>query len=131
VRLRLAAVVLVDSAGRTLLVRPTAGQGALFSRLWQFPAIETADGKRDVGRFLRDALGVAPEGPITRLRAARHAVTFREIQLEPYLILLTRLPRIDGARTPLLTQLGRLPISNATRKIAHAALAVWPSPPQR
>ncbi|MGC1188910.1 MAG: hypothetical protein WA871_16115, partial [Candidatus Acidiferrales bacterium] len=36
----LAAAALLDPHGRTLLVRPAAANAALFSRMWQFPAIE-------------------------------------------------------------------------------------------
>ena len=36
----LAAAVLLDPRGRTLLLRPAAAEAALFSRMWQFPAIE-------------------------------------------------------------------------------------------
>ncbi len=38
---RIAAAVLLDSRGRTLLVRdPGAHDGVLFSRMWQFPAVQ-------------------------------------------------------------------------------------------
>jgi len=58
-----------------------------------------------------------------QLKTARHAVTFREIRLEPFLIRVERLPKIKGARTPLLGRFGRLPISSATQKIADAGIA--------
>src|SRR6202171_1405948 len=38
VQVTLAAAVLLDPRGRTLLVRRTGKDGALFSRMWQFPA---------------------------------------------------------------------------------------------
>ena len=41
VEVTLVAAVLLDPRGRTLLVRQPNGDGALFSRLWQFPAIES------------------------------------------------------------------------------------------
>src|SRR3977135_3034003 len=41
VKVTLAAAVLVDPRGRTLLVRQTSNDGALFSRMWQFPALQT------------------------------------------------------------------------------------------
>jgi hypothetical protein len=50
-------------------------------------------------------------------------VTFRNIRLEPYLVRVPRLPRATEARIVALTQIRRLPISNATRKIADAAIA--------
>jgi hypothetical protein len=56
------------------------------------------------------------------LPPARHAVTFREIQLQPFLVPVRRLPFVAGARTPRLNALGGLAVSNATRKVASAAL---------
>jgi A/G-specific adenine glycosylase len=123
-RLTLAAAVLLDPRGRTLLVRQSGGDGTLFSRLWQFPALETtADSASHLARHLREKFGVAAEGQMTPLKTARHAVTFREIRLEPFLIHVARLPRIDRARTPILGRFDRLPISSATQKIAAAAIA--------
>jgi hypothetical protein len=58
-----------------------------------------------------------------RLKTARHAVTFREIRLEPFLIRVKRLPQFAGARTPSLGRFSHLPISSATRKIVGAAIA--------
>ena len=60
---------------------------------------------------------------MTRLKSARHAVTFRDIRLLPFLIRVERLPPIDGAQTPALRNFGRLAISNATRKIVRVAIA--------
>jgi A/G-specific adenine glycosylase len=39
----LAAGVLLDPRGRTLLVRPAAAEAALFSRMWQFPAVAVSE----------------------------------------------------------------------------------------
>jgi A/G-specific adenine glycosylase len=120
----LAAAVLLDPRGRTLLVRQTSCDGALFSRMWQFPALEITDNAASgLARYLRKNFEVAVNGNLTPLKPARHAVTFRDIRLEPFVIRVARLPRIEGARTAALGRLGNLPISNATRKIAHAALA--------
>jgi A/G-specific adenine glycosylase len=124
VQVTLAAAVLLDPRGRTLLVRRTGKDGALFSRMWQFPAIETpADASSKLAQHLEEVFGVkiADEGMI-RLQTARHSVTFREIRLESFLIPLGRLPKIAGARTPLLGRFGELPVSSATRKIASAAI---------
>jgi hypothetical protein len=60
------------------------------------------------------------------LAPARHSVTFRNIRLLPFLVRVPRLPSLPGARTPRLASLGRLPVSNATRKIADAALLTLP-----
>jgi A/G-specific adenine glycosylase len=125
VEVTLAAAVLLDPGGRTMLVRQLNGDGALFSRMWQFPALETTgtDAMAALTGHLRENFGVAMKGGLTPLATARHAVTFRSIRLEPYLIRVARLPRITGARVVGLTQIRRLPISNATQKIACAAIA--------
>jgi len=126
VKITLAAAVLLDPRGRTLLVRQAGGDGALFSRMWQFPALETsADASSDLAQHLKEKFGVrVAHGQMRQLKTARHAVTFREIRLVPFLIRVEHLPKIAGARTPGLTRFGRLPISNATRKIAKAAVSV-------
>jgi hypothetical protein len=93
--------------------------------MWQFPALETrSDAASGLANYLREKfkLKVADE-ELIRLETARHAVTFREIRLEPFLIPVERLPQIAGARTPVLGRFGHLPISSATRKIAGTAIA--------
>jgi len=123
VAVTLAAAVLLDPRGRTLLVRQVDKDGALFSRMWQFPAIELigADAGTALAGYMHEKFGVMVKGNLAPLAAARHAVTFRNIRLEPYLIHVAQLPRVKGARTVMLGQIRRLPISNATRKIAAAA----------
>jgi len=125
IEVTLAAAVLLDPRGRTLLVRQLDGDGALFSRMWQFPAIETTGtgAPAALAGHFSEKLGVAMNGAFTPLATARHAVTFRNIRLEPFLIHVARLPRVTGARVVALTQIRRLPISNATQKIADAAIA--------
>jgi A/G-specific adenine glycosylase len=130
VQMSLAAAVLIDPRGRTFLVRNPGGEGALFSRMWQFPALETiSDAASDLAKYLREQFAVKVEvEPSKKLQTARHAVTFREIRLEPFLIRVKRLPKIDGTRTPFLGRFGHLPISSATRKIASAAIAHFKDP---
>ncbi len=125
VEVTLAAAVLLDPRGRTLLVRQPDSDGALFSRMWQFPALETTgtDALAVLVSHLREKFGVAVKTDLTPLATARHAVTFRNIRLQPYLIRVARLPHFTGARIVALTQIRRLPISNATQKIADAATA--------
>jgi A/G-specific adenine glycosylase len=125
IEVTLAAAVLLDPRGRTLLVRQLDGDGALFSRMWQFPALETTgtDTLAALVSHLRGKIGVAMKGDLAPLASARHTVTFRNICMEPYLIRVARLPRVTGARVVALTQIRRLPISNATQKIADAAAA--------
>ena len=125
VEITLAAAVLLDPRGRTLLVRQLDGDGALFSRLWQFPAIEITgtDTKAALARHLRKKFGLAVNGTLAPLATARHAVTFRNIRLKPYLIHVARLPRVWEVRIVALSKIRGLPISNATQKIADAATA--------
>jgi A/G-specific adenine glycosylase len=128
----LAAAVLLDPQGRTLLVRQTSGGGALFSRMWQFPALETTtDAASDLARYLHKNFKITVNGDLTPLESARHTVTFRDIRLVPFVFRVARLPRIEGARTAALGRLGNLPISSATRKIARAALADLAKPPSK
>jgi hypothetical protein len=117
----LAAAVLVDGQGRTLLVR---GEGnALFSRLWQFPATEVMRSPRArLARLLNRNYGIK-RAPLAAAGAARHAVTFHNIALLPFLARVDRLPKVAGSRAVPLAQVNQLAVSSATRKIAAAALA--------
>ena len=124
VQVALAAAILLDPQERTLLVRHSGTSGALFSRMWQFPALETTrDPASQLSKYLRHEFGIAFNGKMTPLKTARHAVTYRNIRIAPFVVRVANLPAIGGAQTPLLHRLGKLPISNATRKIANAAVA--------
>lgn len=140
-KVHIAAAVLVDSRGHTLLTRiPGAHDSVLFSRLWQFPAVAiTSNGDSGHGstsdsanrptkrtanelvEHLRTSLGILNQ-PLTPLPVASHAVTFRKITLAPFLARVARLPKRPGCRTLPLRKLRRLPISSATQKIARAAI---------
>ena len=119
----LAAAVLVDPQGRTLLVRQSNGDGALFSRMWQFPALELngTAARTALAQYLREKLGMTGEDAVMPLPTARHTVTFRNIRLEPYLVRVQQLPLTPGARTIPLSRIRSLPISSATQKIADSA----------
>jgi A/G-specific adenine glycosylase len=122
VRLTLAAAVLLDPRGKTLVIRKN--DGALLSRLWQFPVLQIkANGGSQLRQHLKKIFGLAMDRRMTPLGAARHTVTFREVRLEPYLVRVAKLPEMQGARKPSLTRLADLPISSATRKIADAAIS--------
>jgi len=123
VQQRIEAAVLLDSRGRTLLVRdPGAHDDVLFSRMWQFPAVQTAEnGGGELAKHLRDKYGFVPIA-LTELALAKHCVTFRNITLAPFLARVSELPKIARSRSLLLSQLNRVPVSSATRKIAAAAL---------
>jgi A/G-specific adenine glycosylase len=120
----LAAAVLLDSRGRTLLVRHVNGDGALFSRMWQFPAVQTngESAGTTLAAYLHKKFHLDATGNLSPLAVARHAVTFRNIRLESFLVRVTRLPRLAGARIVALSRIRGLPVSNATQKIADAAI---------
>ncbi|HVB07700.1 MAG TPA: A/G-specific adenine glycosylase [Candidatus Acidoferrales bacterium] len=132
---RIAAAVLVDSRGRTLLTKiPGAHDSVLFSRLWQFPATAIAitpngDSARspanELAEHLRTSLNISIHS-LTALPLATHAVTFRKVTLAPFFARVTRLPKRPNCRTLPLAKLARVPISSATRKIARAAISALP-----
>lgn len=125
VKVRIAAAVLHDPRGRTMLVRdPGVHDTVLFSRMWQFPAVEVmrdpvADLRTHLGEILQtDTVSLEFEP----LRAACHGVTFRKITLLPFLVRVSRLSRIPRTRIVPLARLSHVTVSSATRKIAAAAL---------
>lgn len=121
VRQRIAAAILRDPAGRTLLVsEPGAHDQVLFSRMWQFPAVEVVrDPHTELAEHLHSSLGIRADA-LRPLPAARHGVTYRNITLLPFLASVTSLPALDRTRILPLDDLGKLPVSSATRKIAAA-----------
>ena len=126
VNIRIAAAILCDPHRRTILVRdPGAHDGVLFSRMWQFPAVEVArEPKAELESHLREILQLdSTPLRLAPLPAARHGVTFRNITLLPFLARVSRLPNLARTRVLPLARLARIPISSATRKIAAAALA--------
>jgi A/G-specific adenine glycosylase len=123
VQVKIAAAILLDPRGRTLLVEdPGAHDDVLFSRLWQFPAVEVAHHARaELKKHLRATLRIkAPS--LEALAQVRHGVTYRNILLLPFLARVPRLPKHPRTRMIPLGSLARLPISSATRKLAKAAL---------
>ena len=123
VQMKIAAAILLDPRGRTLLVRdPGAHDDVLFSRLWQFPAVEVArHASAELAKHLRATLEIEPAS-LEPLAQARHGVTFRNIQLHPFLVRVPHLPKRPRTRSVPLANLARLPISSATRKLAQGAL---------
>ncbi len=125
-RMRIAAAILLDPRGRTLLTKsPGAHDSALFSRLWQFPAVAVAskdgDAARDLSAHLQSTLNLAPH-PLLPLPAASHTVTYRQLALLPFLARVKALPDFPACRAVALENLTSLAVSSATRKIARAAL---------
>ncbi len=134
VELQLAAAVLLDPQGHTLLLpppKPKAGPtrkadlGALVSRMWHFPTIEVhRDAALEMRAYLEESLLRSHKlsAPLERLPKVRHTVTYRSITLLPFRMKLKKLPQLSGARVLPLSDLSSVPISNLTRKIARAAL---------
>ena len=134
----LAAAVLLDTRGRTLLLPPPKlAKGAsahgqisvLVSKLWHFPT--TVVGKDPVAELRAHLSEIFPHAIVNEplqleaLPTARHTVTYRAITLRSFLIRLAQLPRLPGAKTILLSEVpapSSLAISNLTRKAARAAL---------
>jgi A/G-specific adenine glycosylase len=123
VKIRIAAAILRDPRGRTILVRdPGAHDDVLFSRMWQFPAVQVAsDPALEVEKHVREILKLDGQ-PIEfeALPAARHGVTFRNIMLLPFLARVTDLPKRPRTKILLLDRIDQVPISSATRKIASS-----------
>jgi A/G-specific adenine glycosylase len=122
VQMKIAAAILRDPRGRTLLLQdPGAHDKVLFSRMWQFPAVEIKrHAKAELEAHLRSTLAITKIS-LEELPAARHGVTFRNITLLPFLVNVPELPTLPRTRILPLKNLAKLPISSATRKIAAAA----------
>ena len=123
VNIKIAAAILRDPQDRTLLVKdPGAHDHVLFSRMWQFPAVEVKRNPRaELTKHLRATLGMNGV-TLEALPEARHGVTFRNLTLLPFLARVDQLPanaRTHGRVLPL-EKIARVPISSATRKIAAA-----------
>jgi A/G-specific adenine glycosylase len=135
----LAAAVLLDPRGRTLLLPPPKlskakavhGQiSILVSKLWHFPTIAV---RTDAAAELRAHLHETLPASMTKrplqlepLPTARHAVTYRAITLRTFRVNVMQLPRFAGAKIiPLadVTSPSAHAISNLTRKAARAARA--------
>jgi A/G-specific adenine glycosylase len=135
----LAAAILLDPRGRTLLLPPpklpkgVAAHGqvsVLVSKLWHFPTIAVrTDSAAELRAHLSSIFPPAITNEPLQLEAlptARHAVTYRAITLRSFLIRLAQLPRATGAKSIPLSEVAAassVAISNLTRKAARAALA--------
>jgi adenine-specific DNA glycosylase len=120
--MRVAAAVMVDPGLRTLLVR-SAELGAIFSRMWHFPAIAVRrDAHAELERHLADEYAIV-EPAWEALPLLRHTVTFRQITFEPWLVRVASLPAAARARIIPLDRVRERAVSSALRKIADAAYA--------
>ncbi len=128
-KVELAAMVLIDASGRTLLVKPEKAEtNGLFSGMWQFPAVgakRVARRKKSVEMWKCGNVEVEntdAKGGWVELRAVRHSVTYREITLRPIIARVRRLPAMKGGRAVQLARVSNMAVSSATRKIAQAAI---------
>jgi len=135
VAVRLAAAVLVDQSGNSLLLRPPATREprpaddhvpALVAKLWHFPtALANGDGIRTLRQLFAKQLNMTRDKVVFEaLSAVRHTVTYRRIEVSPFLVRVSKLPPAGGSKTIALNAVLEQPISNLTRKVARAALAV-------
>jgi len=134
VEVTLAALVLLDHEGRTLLLPPprTAAKSAevddvptLVSRMWHFPTVAVNDGsptselKKFAGTSVFDGRKLA--FALEPLRKVRHAVTYRAVTVLPFRACVEKLPKVAGAKELRLDELSSVHTSNLTRKVAAAA----------
>jgi A/G-specific adenine glycosylase len=134
----LAALVLIDSQNRTLLLPPPKANPetvhesdvtVLLSRLWHFPTIRVhTDAEAELGVLAAKLFGRRRvKGMLTPLKKVRHAVTYRQITLNPFRLDVPNLPPIADANAIALSDLSSVPISNLTRKVATVALRDQPA----
>jgi A/G-specific adenine glycosylase len=130
VEVMLAALVIVDPEGRTLLLphgksRAMTGHdvAVLLSRMWHFPTIQVKkDARKELRDFAASCIGKRFAAEFQGLPKVRHAVTYRQITVLPFRAEVEKLPVIAYAKTLRLDDLSLVPVSNLTRKVAGAAL---------
>jgi A/G-specific adenine glycosylase len=145
VPIALAALVMLDTTGRTLLLPPPSPSPkpeervsvasdlpALLSRMWHFPTIPldsvaSASAAADLRRYAeREFISTRKiPCPLVALKKVRHAVTYRDITMLPFLLRIKKLPVIRGAKVLPLSDLSSVAISNLTRKVARSAVEPW------
>jgi A/G-specific adenine glycosylase len=134
IQIVLAAAVLSTPHGQTLLLPPPGKKAenkpapddiaTLVSRMWHFPTVAV---RKDALLELRSFLANDLSGENGALRfeplaQVRHAVTYRNVTVLPFRILVAKIPSIRGGKSIQLEDFSKLPVSNLTRKIARAAL---------
>jgi A/G-specific adenine glycosylase len=114
------AAALIEKGGKLLLVRRP--EGRLLSRMWELPQTGLdQQGTPDLAHELRARHGLIVErGPL--VAKARHAITYRKIQVLGYRSRLTRRLPADPERFRWATpaELQTLPVSSLTRKLVRA-----------
>jgi A/G-specific adenine glycosylase len=132
VEITLAALVLKDSEGHTLLLphakTETKSQdvAALLSRMWHFPTIQVKnDATKELCAMAKRSVfsGQKFRVKLLALPTVRHTVTYRQITILPFRLDVIKLPAIAQAKMLPLDDLSSIPVSNLTRKVAQAALS--------
>jgi A/G-specific adenine glycosylase len=134
VLVRLAAAVLLDQTGKSLLLAPPRGSQkdaagdhvpSLVAKLWHFPTVPASgDGATALRQLLTREfkiknLTTAAYEPLSRVK---HTVTYRKIEVAPFLIRVQKLPGSSVGKAIELKEILEQPISNLTRKVARSAL---------
>jgi A/G-specific adenine glycosylase len=131
----LSSAVLTDAAGRTMLLPPPEAKrgaaaatdvAALLSRMWHFPTIQVKnDAAKELAAHLRKQIFGVQTLPskLQAMAKARHSVTYRQITLLPFRLEVAKFPSLAGAKILPLNDLGSVPVSNLTRKVARAVLS--------
>jgi len=137
VEITLAAAVLVDAEGQTLLLSPPGKSSTkaaadevakLVSQMWHFPTISVKkNAEAELHQFL-SRLFPGKESKsfrLKRLRKAKHSVTYRNITIFPFRISLRKLPKAGCRQLEVkvvpLSGVSSIAVSNLTRKVARAA----------
>lgn len=135
VEITLAALVLIEPQGRTLLLPPPhspteqtheSDVAVLLSRMWHFPTVQVqGEAEEELREFARKTVfgGKRLPAKLVPLEEVHHAVTYRQITILPFRLEVASLPAVEHTKVLPLDDLSSLPISNLTRKVARAALA--------
>ncbi len=115
----LVALVCLDAKQFTWL---TSDPSKYFSGLWRFPAAECLATAREAAAHLARSYGFSAENALLALTPVRHAVTFRNLTLQPFLLRCRRLQARRRMKRLPLAQVSALATSSATRKIAQTVL---------
>jgi len=133
VEVTLAALVLLDTQNRALLLPPPNGAKSsaaddvptLVSRTWHFPTVSVHFDAAavELKKFTEKSLfaGRKFSAKLQPLSKVRHAVTYRAVTVLPFQVRVEKLPNVCGAKALDLDNLSSLHVSNLTRKVAQAA----------
>jgi len=111
VEVNLVALVLANPEGETLLLPPPKVKNpnsipdhipTLVANLWHFPTVSATgvplDAARDVWKKINRGLEFPEESK--PLQMVRHAVTFRKVTVNGFLVPVAKLPKVKGRRDP-------------------------------